>query len=91
MYKTVKIPIEAYNEAKVLSKELEEAKEITGVFNVNLSTAISYAITKVLRNMKKRKRLLSVAGGWKNMENIEALKEEIYKDRKISTREEVTL
>ena len=91
MYKTVKIPIEAYNEAKVLSKELEKSKEIKGVFNVNLSTAVSYAVTKVLENLRKRKRFVSAAGGWKDMENIEKLKEEIYKDRGISLRKEIKL
>ena len=55
MYKTVKIPEEAYEEAKLLSIELEKSKTITGVFNVNLSTAISYAITKMLENVRKKR------------------------------------
>ena len=44
MYKTIKIPEEAYEKAKVLGKELEKSRVISGVFHVNLSTAISYAI-----------------------------------------------
>ena len=91
MYKTVKIPEEAYKEAKILSKELEKSREIVGVYNVNLSTAISYAIEKMLESIKKRKRFLSAAGGWKDMENVDKLIEEIYKDRLISTRKEVNL
>ena len=54
MYKTIKIPEEAYKEAKLLSNELERSKAITGVFNVNLSTAISYAITKMLEILRKK-------------------------------------
>ena len=89
MYKTIKIPEEAYEEAKRLSKELEKSKTITGVFNVNLSTAISYAITKMLENLRNRRKFISAAGGWKDMENVDKLVEEIYADRKISKRKEI--
>ena len=85
MYKTVKIPEEAYYNAKELSKELVEKKEIKGVFNVNLSNAISYAITKTLEDLKKRGKFLSAAGSWKNID-INKLKSEIYKSRSISNR-----
>lgn len=85
MYKTVKIPEEAYDEAKKLSEELGDQKKIKGVFNVNLSTAISYAITKTLENLKKRDKFLSAAGSWKDI-NIDKLKSEIYKARAISKR-----
>ncbi|MBI2499309.1 hypothetical protein HYV88_03650 [Candidatus Woesearchaeota archaeon] len=91
MYKTIKIPEEAYEEAKLLSEELEKSKTIAGVFNVNLSTAISYAITKMLENMRKRKRFISSAGSWKDIENLDKIKEEIYLDRKISKRKEVLI
>lgn len=91
MYKTIKIPEGAYEEAKLLSKELEKTKAITGVFNVNLSTAISYAITKMLGNLRKRKRFISSAGGWKDMENINKIKEDIYLERRISKRKEVII
>lgn len=91
MYKTIKIPIEAYKEAKVLSKELEKSRSITGVFNVNLSTAISYAVTKTLMVLRRRKKFVSAAGGWKDMENIDILMEDIYKDREISSRKDLSL
>ena len=42
--------------------------------------------TKMLESLRKRKRFISSAGGWKDMENIEKIKEEIYRDRKISNR-----
>ena len=91
MYKTIKIPVEAYEEAKLLSEELEKSKTIAGVFNVNLSTAVSYAVTKMLENLRKRKRFISSAGGWKDIENLDKIKEEIYFDRKISKRNEVLI
>lgn len=91
MYKTIKIPEEAYEEAKVLSKELENKKEIRGVFNVNLSTAISYAISKTLEYLRKRDKFISSAGSWSDIENIDKLKSEIYRDRAISRRKGVAI
>ena len=91
MYKTIKIPEEAYEKAKVLGKELEKSRVISGVFHVNLSTAISYAIENMLEMLKRKKRFVSAAGGWKDMENVDKLIEEIYKDRLVSTRKEVNL
>ena len=91
MYKTIKIPEGAYNEAKILSRELEKSKAITGVFNVNLSTAISFAITKMLDSIRKKKRFISSADGWKDIKDIEKIKDEIYASRRVSKRREVTL
>jgi len=85
MYKTVKIPEEAYDEAKKLGEELKLKKEIKGLFNVNLSTAISYAITKTLENLRKKDKFLSAAGSWKDID-ADKLKSEIYKSRSISKR-----
>ncbi len=91
MYKTIKLPEEAYEEAKLLSEELGKSKTIAGVFNVNLSTAISYAITKMLENVRKRKKFISSAGGWVDIENLDKIKEDIYFGRKISKRKEVLI
>ena len=40
--------------------------------------------TKILENLRKRKRFISSAGGWKDIKNIENIKEKIYRNRKIS-------
>ena len=91
MYKTIKIPEEAYHEAKELSKELEVKKEIRGLHNVNLSTAISYAITRTLENLKKRDNFLKSAGTWSDVKEIERIKKEIYKDRTLRKRNSIII
>ncbi|MBI4149309.1 hypothetical protein HY491_02580 [Candidatus Woesearchaeota archaeon] len=85
MYKTIKIAEEAYDEAKELSRELEQKKKITGVFNVNLSTAVSYAITKTLEHLRKRDAFLTAAGTWKDIDG-DALTSDIYRARSLSRR-----
>ena len=45
----------------------------------------------MLEMLKRKKRFVSAAGGWKDMENVDKLIEEIYKDRLVSTRKEVNL
>jgi hypothetical protein len=90
MLKTVKIPEEAYNAAKKLGKELEKDKAIKGVYKVKLSTAISFAINKSLEEMEKKRRFRSAAGGWKNVDTEELIKE-IYESRKGGTRWDTSL
>lgn len=89
MLKSVKIPEEAYKDAKKLSKELEDTKLIEGLYNIKLSTAIGYAIKKTLEDIKKRKRFLSAAGGWKDIDKN--LVKEIYEGRKKGTRWDISL
>ena len=89
MLKSVKIDEKAYKDAKKLSKKLEEEEIIEGIYNVKLSTAISYAIKKALEDIKNRKRFLSAAGGWKDMDKN--LVKEIYEGRKKGTRWDITL
>jgi len=89
MLKSVKIDERVYNDAKKLSKELEEEEIIEGIYDVKLSTAISYAIKKALEDIKNRKRFLSAAGGWKDMDKN--LIKEIYESRKKGTRWDISL
>lgn len=89
MLKSIKIDEKAYKDAKKLSKELEEEELIEGIYNVKLSTAISYAIKKALEDIKNRKRFLSAAGGWKDID--ESLVKEIYEGRKKGTRWDISL
>lgn len=89
MLKSVKIDEKVYKDAKKLSKELEEEEIIEGLYNVKLSTAISYAIKKALEDIKNRKRFLSAAGGWKDMDKN--LVKEIYEGRKKGTRWDISL
>lgn len=80
MLKTIKIPEEAYVDVKKLKKELEKEEIITGVYNVGLSTAVSYAVKKALEDIKRRKRFLSAAGGWADIDG-DKLTGDIYKGR----------
>lgn len=89
MLKSVKIDEKAYKDAKKLSRELEEEEIIEGIYNVKLSTAISYAIKKALEGIKNRKRFLSAAGSWKDID--EKLVKEIYEGRKKGTRWDISL
>ncbi len=89
MLKSVKIDEKVYKDAKKLSKELEEEEIIEGLYNVKLSTAISYAIKKALEDIKNRKRFLSAAGSWKDID--ENLVKEIYEGRKKGTRWDISL
>lgn len=89
MLKSVKIDEKVYKDAKKLSRELEEEEIIEGLYNVKLSTAISYAIKKALEDIKNRKRFLSAAGSWKDIDKN--LVKEIYEGRKRGTRWDISL
>ena len=80
MLKTIKIPEKAYEDAKKLKKELEKEEVIAGLYDVKLSTAVSFAIKKALENINLRKRFLSSAGGWSDIDGDKLVKE-IYKSR----------
>lgn len=84
MLKAIKIPERAYKDAKKLKNELEKEEIIDGLYNVKLSTAISYAIKKALEDIKRRKRFLSAAGGWSDIDG--KLIRDIYKSRVKGTR-----
>lgn len=90
MLKTIKIPEKAYNDAKKLKRELEKEEIIAGLYNVKLSTAVSYAIKRALENIKKKKRFLSAAGGWSDI-NTDKLIKDIYESRKKDTRWDISL
>jgi hypothetical protein len=85
MYKSIKISGEAYKNAKALSKELEKSGELPGVDKVSLSVAVGYALDRTLENLKNKRKLLSSAGVWKDIDTEKMIKE-IYDSRKISSR-----
>lgn len=89
MLKTIKIPEKAYDDAKKLKKELEKEEIIAGLYDVKLSTAVSYAIKKVLEDIKRRKRFLSSAGGWSEMDS--SIIGDIYKSRIKGTKWDISL
>ena len=89
MLKSVKIDEKVYKDVKKLSSELEKGELIEGLYNVKLSTAIGYAIKKALQDIKNRKRFLSAAGSWKDIN--ENLVKEIYEGRKKGTRWDISL
>jgi len=85
MLKTIKIPKKAYDDAKRLKTELEKKEIIDGLYNVKLSTAVGYAIKRALEEITKRKRFLSSAGGWSDIDSEKLIKD-IYETRKKGTR-----
>lgn len=89
MLKSVKIDEKVYKDVKKLSEELEKEELIEGIYNVKLSTAIGYAIKKTLEDIKNRKRFLSAAGGWKDIDKN--LVKKIYEGRKKGTRWDISL
>jgi len=89
MLKTIKIPEKAYNDAKKLKNKLEKEETLVGLYNVGLSTAISYAIKKALEDFKKREKFLSAAGGWSDIDGDKLIKD-IYKSRTKGTNWDVS-
>ena len=89
MLKAVKIPEEAYKDAKRLGKVLEEEKTIVGIYNVTLSAAISFALNRTLEELEKRRRFRSAAGGWKDVDTDKMIKE-IYEGRKTGTKWDIS-
>jgi len=83
MYKSVKISEEAYLEANKLKDLLKNRDANIG--RVGISNAIEYALHLALDNEGRKKKLLSAAGAWKNMD-CDKLIREIYEGRKVSTR-----
>ena len=78
--KAVKIPEEAYREAKKLSRELEAEKAFEGMYNVPLSTAVSFAITRALNDLERKKSMRMAAGAWKDLDTDKLIRE-IYEGR----------
>ncbi|MBI2139596.1 hypothetical protein HYU14_01620 [Candidatus Woesearchaeota archaeon] len=89
MLKTIKLYERAYEDAKELRERLEKEDVLEGVYKVNLSTAISYAIKKALEELNKKRRFLSAAGGWSDIDK--SLIKEIYEGRKKGTRWDMSL
>lgn len=90
MYKTIKISGESYKKAKSLTKELERGGNFEGVNHVSLSNAIGYAITKTLKYIRMRHKLIASSGGWSDI-NSKKLIDDIYRSRRLSRRPEVEL
>ncbi len=90
MLKTIKIPEKAYKDAKKLKKELEKEEVIDGLYNVKLSTAVGYAIKSALENLERRKKFLSSAGGWADIDGKKLIKD-IYDSRKIGMGRDINL
>jgi len=89
MLKTIKIPEEAYKDAKKLTNKLEKDKVIVGLYKVKLSTAVGYAIKKALEELMKREKFLSSAGGWSDIDK--ELVKEIYEKREKGTKWSLSL
>ena len=78
--KSIKIPEEAYNDAKKLMKKLEKTRAIAGIYKVGLSTAVSFAIRNALEDIHKKEMLISAAGGWSDIDADKMIKD-IYDSR----------
>ncbi|MDP7180335.1 MAG: hypothetical protein QF824_03635 [Candidatus Woesearchaeota archaeon] len=89
MLKTIKVSEKAYADARKLQKALEKDELIEGVYDVKLSTAINYAIKTALETIRKRKKFLSAAGGWADMDKN--IVKEIYSSRSKGTRWDIEL
>ena len=90
MLKTIKISEKAYEDVKKLKIELEKEEIISGLYDVKLSTALSYAIKTALESIRKRKRFLSSAGGWSDIDSDKLIMD-IYESRKKGTKWNVSL
>ena len=90
MYKSVKISEDAYQKAKILSKELEKSEKLPGVEKVNLSTAMGYALTTALADLQSKRLLHESAGVWKDVDTDKMI-HEIYASRKKSSKKPVKL
>lgn len=90
MLKTIKIPEKAYNDAKRLKSLIEKEELISGLYNVGLSTAVGYAIKKALEDFRRKKRFLSSAGGWSDLDGDKLIKD-IYKSRRKGTKLNISL
>ena len=64
MFKSVKVTEETYKKALLLKAELEKTSDLAEMGGVNLSTAIGYAVAKMLEKERRRERMKSAAGGW---------------------------
>lgn len=85
MLKAIKIPEEAYKEAKRLGQELEAERIIDGIYKVSLSAAVSFAIKRALTEFERKKSLRMAAGGWKDLDTEKLIKE-IYEGRLAGTK-----
>ena len=85
MLKTIKVSEEAYKAVKRLGKELEKEKAIEGIYNVSLTTAISFAVNRVLEGMERNRRFKAAAGAW-SKEDAEAIRALIHENRRFRTR-----
>ena len=86
MLKTIKVSEEAYKAVKKLGREIEKEKAIEGVYNVSLTTAISFAVNRVLEDMERNRRFKAAAGAWSSEES-EAIRTLIHESRRFRTRE----
>tara|TARA_Y100000310_G_C20686687_1_gene819457 strand:- start:766 stop:954 length:189 start_codon:yes stop_codon:yes gene_type:complete len=55
MLKSIKVSEKAYEDAKKLRALLEKYQIIEGVYEVKLSTAVSYAIKTTLESIRQKK------------------------------------
>jgi hypothetical protein len=90
MYKSVKISADAYKTAKSLTKELEKSGKFPGLEKVNLSTAMGYALTTALEDVKSKRMLHESAGVWKDVDTDKMIRE-IYESRRKSSKKPVKL
>ena len=88
--KTIKVSEDTYKGILKLQKMLEKNKTLKGLSKVKITNAITYAVDNSIDQIEKRKRMMSCAGGWADMDT-KALLKDIYKSRLINTRKEVKL
>ena len=80
MLKTIKLPERGYNNARKLAKDLEEEETMIGIYKVNISTAVCYALEKILEERRKRRKFLAAAGSWADVDAKKMIRE-IYEGR----------
>ncbi len=86
MLKTVKLHDEAYKAAKRLTKELEKEKAADGIYKVNLTNAISFAINRALDEIERKRRFRAAAGAWGEAA-ADKMRKIIHENRRFRTKE----
>ncbi len=86
MLKTIKVSEEAYKAVKRLGREIEKEKAIEGIYNVSLTTAISFAVNRTLEDMERNRRFKAAAGAWSE-KAAEEVRKLIHETRRFRTRD----
>ncbi|MFC2162712.1 hypothetical protein ACFLRF_03450 [Candidatus Altiarchaeota archaeon] len=90
MFKSVKISEDAYLEAKKLAGEMNKDIKLAGGRNMGISNVLAEAIHLARDNYHRKKRVMKLAGAWKDVDSNELIKD-VYDDRSRGSRPEVGL